>query len=955
MPSRKAPAEVQSWMAQIAEIPDETVRQRLVRERPDLHKPGTVEQLYDEVVRQTRIDLDRAGRLADAAQWIATAIGEDASVALAARAVGHVLYLSRCDAPALRQYERALEIYERLGLEVELARTINGTLQSLIYLGQSDRALDLAERAHAIFARHGDRLRLARLEANVANIFYRQDRLQEALARYRHAVSELRACGSGEDVAITVRNMAVCLISVGQFAEALAAYEEARAYCDEHGLPLLAVEADYNIAYLYFLRGEYTRAIAMYETTRRRCAALNDPYHAALCDLDQSEMDLELNLNSEGGELARRAYDSFRLLEMGYEAAKALAFLAIAESKEGRRDTSLQWFDQSRELFVREQNELWPMLIDLYKALVLYDAGEDGQSRRLAGEALAYFVRANHQGKAGLARLLLARLDLRAGDGESARRRCLETLESASTRDMPALSFEAHFTLGEVEEALGDAAAARAAYEHAYETIESLRGQMQREELKIAFIENKLAVYESLVWLALRLDGAAAPEAVFQYVERAKSRSLADLIAVRARTLSPRHAPDDGGPEIPELRQKLNVLYRRIEQAQLRPEEQSGERLPRLREEVAHYESLLTEALSRVGEQDRDYSELHQGGIADRASVQAAIPDNARIVEYYQMRGLLVALVIGRNRLDAVPLGSCEPVREAFRLLQFQLSKFGLGSDYTRRFSSEIESATLAHLTTLYDLLVNPIRRLLEAEHLIFVPHGFLHYLPFHALRDGEHFLIDDYSISYAPSASVYQLCAAKTAPPREGALVLGVPDRRAPHIEHEARRVAAALPGAHLSIAAEAQEQILRTVGRSRRFIHIAAHGMFRQDNPLFSSVRLGSSSLSVFDLYDLRISCELVTLSGCGTGLNVVIGGDELIGLLRGFLYAGAEAVLVTLWDVDDESTARFMETFYQEMLRTPDKAMALRVAMRSLRELYSHPYFWAPFALVGKFQNR
>ena len=96
------------------------------------------------------------------------------------------------------------------------------------------------------------------------------------------------------------------------------------------------------------------------------------------------------------------------------------------------------------------------------------------------------------------------------------------------------------------------------------------------------------------------------------------------------------------------------------------------------------------------------------------------------------------------------------------------------------------------------------------------------------------------------------------------------------------------------------------------------------------------------------------LVTLSGCGTGLNVVVGGDELLGLARGPLYAGAQAVLVTLWDVNDKSTAEFMKAFYRHLQAAPDKAIALQRAMRDLRETHPHPYYWAPFELIGNFQN-
>jgi CHAT domain-containing protein len=119
-----------------------------------------------------------------------------------------------------------------------------------------------------------------------------------------------------------------------------------------------------------------------------------------------------------------------------------------------------------------------------------------------------------------------------------------------------------------------------------------------------------------------------------------------------------------------------------------------------------------------------------------------------------------------------------------------------------------------------------------------------------------------------------------------------------------------------------------------------------------MFSSIRLGNSLLSLFDLYQLEFNAELVTLSGCGTGMNVVIGGDELIGLVRGLLYAGAQTLMVSLWEVHDQSTAEFMRDFYTAYRELPNKAQALQRAVVNLRQKRPHPYYWAAFCLVGKF---
>jgi CHAT domain-containing protein len=179
----------------------------------------------------------------------------------------------------------------------------------------------------------------------------------------------------------------------------------------------------------------------------------------------------------------------------------------------------------------------------------------------------------------------------------------------------------------------------------------------------------------------------------------------------------------------------------------------------------------------------------------------------------------------------------------------------------------------------------------------------------------------------------------------------MGIPDERAPQIGNEAQSVAALLPKGDLYLGEAASASVLREKGADAEFLHIATHGIYRQDNPMFSAVRLGDGYLNLYDLYQLRLRARLVTLSGCATGMNLVAAGDELLGLQRGLFYAGATSLLLSLWDVHDRSTAELMQEFYKSYIHTGDMAGSLQAAMRSLREEYPHPYFWAPFVLVGK----
>jgi CHAT domain-containing protein len=334
------------------------------------------------------------------------------------------------------------------------------------------------------------------------------------------------------------------------------------------------------------------------------------------------------------------------------------------------------------------------------------------------------------------------------------------------------------------------------------------------------------------------------------------------------------------------------------------------------------------------------------------SQIRAALGDGRVLIEYFLVHDQVLGVVLSSQRLDVVPLAPLSRIRHRVRMLQFQLSKFRLDQSYTARAEKALAAATERHLRGLYEDVVAPLRSLLSGPHLVLVPHGLLHHVPLHALHDGSSYMIDSFTVSYAPSASLFALSQARTTIGRGRSLVFGIHDSNAPWILSEAHEVASVVSEPDLRLGADANQQVLKECGPHSRFIHIATHGFFRQDNPMFSAVHLGDGYLSLYDLYNLRLPVELLTLSGCATGLSVVAEGDEIMGLARGLLYAGAQSLLLTLWDVHDRSTAEFMRSFYAHMRdERTSKARALQVAMLELREKRPHPYYWAPFTLVGK----
>jgi CHAT domain-containing protein len=194
-------------------------------------------------------------------------------------------------------------------------------------------------------------------------------------------------------------------------------------------------------------------------------------------------------------------------------------------------------------------------------------------------------------------------------------------------------------------------------------------------------------------------------------------------------------------------------------------------------------------------------------------------------------------------------------------------------------------------------------------------------------------------------------LCRERSSPESDGALLLGVSDEATPHLQDEIEVLKSLLPSADVLLGKEATVDKFKQAARRCRFLHLASHGVFRNDNPLFSSLKLGDRWLNFYDLFNLDLNAELVTLSACHTGVNHISPGDELLGIMRGFLHAGAPSLVLSLWAVDDRSTSDFMEHFYSALKEGCPKRAALRQAQIKTRADYPHPYYWAPFILIGK----
>lgn len=937
----------------LAGLRDDASRIAFLSDRPHMLSASFVERLDEAVGVLVRVDLKKADGLADAAIALANHLADAKSQAFAARAKGNVLWFRGQNRQASELHVQAVRLFDEIGNSIQAGRTLSASIQPLILLGEYERAHAAAERARAIFLAAQDTVRLARLDINIGNIFHRQDQFREALDLYERALSQLLSDKDVEGMIAALHNVAACLIMLNDFEKAESAYEQVLRLCRERDLRLAMAQAEYNLAYLHYLKGAYSQAIEGLRAAQTASEEAGDAYHAALCRLDLSEIYLELNIDQDALALAEEAFGRFQHLDLGYEKAKALCNVAIALSQRGDCFRALEFFAQARDFFVKEKNLVWPSLIDLYRAMVYFNEGRLLEAERCCLAALEFFSKSVLPGRAILCRLLLAKLSLKTGEVESARQQCECALQDLAGKEVPILVYQTHFVMGQIEEVLGDLQEARRHYGAAKDALETLRFGVHGEELKLSLLKNKLEVYENLVDLCL-VSASAPPsyEEAWNHIEQAKSRSLLELMARRMSPVSSAHKHEENSMtrRIVKLREELDWYYHRIEIEQLGQVAASDRRLVELRGLAQERESQLLRALRDMPPEEAEAAGLESAAPASLESVREALGPKSALLEYFRVRDRILAAIVTLDSIEVIAVTNVPRVAHALRMLQFQFSKFQLGQDYVRSFHEPLLEATRSHLNKLYEELLAPLRSRLKQEQLVIVPHELLHYVPFHALFDGERYLIDSYATSYAPSGSIYLQSRRKSVNRSGPSLILGVPDRHTPSIYEELQAVAEVVPQAKLLLGSNASKSALIENGPHSRFIHIAAHGFFRRDNPMFSGIRLGDSFLTLYDLYDLKLPAELITLSGCSTGLSVIAAGDELIGLSRGLLSAGARRLLLTLWDVNDSSAAQLMKAFYRRVASHPDLAWALRAAMLEIRESHPHPYYWSPFVLVG-----
>jgi len=912
-------------------------------------------------------DLDSAAVYFDRARAMAERVGDHRTEG---NAVG-VLASLHADRGELRQaaelYARAAEIRSLTGDDRGAAADRNNL--GLMFQGLGD--LDDARRAfsEALASNRGagrDEPAAVNL-INLGNLASLEGDYPLAATHYHAALALYRARENRVGAAAVLHDLGLLDLQRGAYRAALSSLSQALTVYRVTGPPVEEVAVRRDIATAHAAMGNLQGALIQLGRAERLVTRGTEPGLLAQLALARADLAVQLNTFPEAERQYRRAVQLSRRAGDGRGAADAerglglLLLLRDNPRAQARLESALRTQEVAGD----------PRSIALTRLLLGYaqaQRGDTGGARVSLTRAVAQ-LRALGDGTGEAAALgTLGALERQVGvplAAESLYRRGLERLPAGLA---PTVSWQLHAGLADALRSRGARDEATQELRAAVRDIERVSGTLPLEERRAAFLADKWDVYAQLAVAELE---RGRTEGAFAASERLRARQLLDLLA-RGRIAAdgPGAVSDTLAAREQDLRRHIDALTRALEgrgtaTAELRGPLPTDTASGAVREALARAQSAYAALLLQIREARPEYATLVTGAIAPVRAVMAQLAPDDALLEYLVGDSASVVFVVTRDTVAAIELGVAR--HELARLVDFSRSVL------TRPVRESTRAMWRAPLRRLYRYLIEPVEAsgLLVGKHgLLIAAHAELHYAPFAALLGaptptpgpGE-YLIQRYRLTYTPSASVWLRLHDRAPPVGSGVLAL------APRVD--------VLPGSAAEVAAigrlygtdarvlvgdRASKRALRDAAAGQSIIHLATYGVLNKDNPLFSFVELmpqggDDGRLEVHEVFGLQLRARLVVLSACQTGLGAgtladVPAGDDWVGLVQGFLYAGASNVMATLWPVQDRATANLMTQFYSALRAGRPEAEALAEAQRATMRnpATAHPFYWAGFTLSG-----
>lgn len=962
-------------------------------------EPGRLlEAVRNEAARHYGSNASEARRIAARAVAIALRTGDQLATGWAHRAVAESMLFSGRMREAEAAYAKAADVWKRAGASALLGQLLVGRIHVLSLLGRMDQVEAVAREARRRLEAADDGAYLAKLAMNLGNLRFQRDDYAGALAEYDRAQDLFARLGVRDPAVLGLEvNRAVALTQLDRDADAMELFRRLDGDCGRRKLDLLRAQVRMNAAAVHSLRGDFDLALGELRRATDYFRETGHPAFLASCLTNRAEIYHQLNLHEDALLLAEEAAQLFSADGLGYDRALALSQGALSRLGRGDTEGAVSVIRESLRLFTREKNPARVALTRMLWAEALSRRGRRADARRRAREAMDAFRALGLVRWEAMAAALWIRLSGRELGVAERQQAIRELLVRVPGRIYPIQVQALLELLGEAQEDAGDVPEAVRTYSRAVGMLESMRIRVPTEDSKIAFLRDKTHLYDRLLGLEL-LRPSPVVKRLLGWMERSRAQSLWD----RMRDPSRWSGSAEGAAD--EQRRRLSWLQARVSRLELgSPDER--ERALSLRRALTRAEHDWAGWLRRRGEEaavpgrgthrttKRGARAIATGGdgpVPDPATIRRALPEGHGFLSYHLAPRFAVVAWVTRDDEGWLRLSADLSLRLTVLAdrLDFQWSAAamtcsrramaqgapagvpptapGVGSRPAPVAGTAVPGRTdplvllrgsaESILSDMHALVWQPLVEggLPEGLRWIVSPHGAVHRLPFPALLGTDGPLVERTSVSVVPSARVWleqqkpRPRASREAPRR--AYVAGVPSAELPAVKREVVMVGERLPRWDVVTDFAPTREALRREGARAGLIHLAAHGSLRKDNPAFSSIQLSDGPLFVHDLAELRLPGSTVVLTACSSGRGVAPAGDEWIGLARGFLQAGASAVVASLWPIEDEATLELMDLFYQGLAAGRDVPEALRRAMVELRITRPHPWHWASLAVLG-----
>jgi CHAT domain-containing protein/Flp pilus assembly protein TadD len=499
--------------------------------------------------------------------------------------------------------------------------------------------------------------------------------------------------------------------------------------------------------------------------------------------------------------------------------------------------------------------------------------------------------------------------------------------------------------IARVYEKTGDLEKAVSYYKQAIDAKESIRESYREEANRQSFIEMEKGIYEQLINILIKVERY---NEAFEYLERSHSQKLKKAIEEQGIT-----AYDSSMARILErinsLHSDIATLETQLQAKAITLEEYKSQRSMlegTLNQELFDLKTYHPQLYNMMMPQVKDYKDIQKNITPNIVFLEfTAVEDKYVVFIFTNDKFLLKSYDVSKTKIDS--------------LIEMALTDL--------KWLKEKELID-QHFEDLYNILIKSIEQdIKDFSHVVIIPYGLLHYVPFHALRrqndkgEAEYF-VQWKKISYLPSALfITDLLASKTHAKKD-LLAFANCDGSLPSAEVEVDSILEVYPKASVFKTDSATKVRLIEDCCNYKLLHLATHGVLNSD-PRFSYIVLSppeTGNLTVREILGLSgqfRNTSLITLSACETAIeeDPQKAGMELTTLSNAFKVAGVPSIVATLWEIGDRSTAMLMKDFYGNLKKKMNKLEALRQAQLTMinNPEYSHPYYWAPFMLIGEWR--